>query len=58
VSFEDRFVKINTKTNDTVTLANSGNETPIDATQLFLSDKESGLFFINKKDGTLWSLDL
>lgn len=58
ISFEDRFIKINTQTKETVTFANSNNETPIDATQLFLNDKEDSLFFINKKDSTLWSLDL
>lgn len=58
ISFEDRFIKINTQTKETTTFANSSNETPIDATNLFLSDKENSLFFINKKDGMLWSLDL
>jgi hypothetical protein len=58
ISFEDRFIKINTQTKETTTFANSSNETPIDATNLFLSDKEDSLFFINKKDSTLWSLDL
>lgn len=58
VSFDDYFIKINTLTKETSTLANSKNETPIDGTQLFLNKDESKLFFINKKDGTLWSLDL
>jgi len=58
VSFDDYFVKINTKTGDKTTIANSANETPIDGTHLFLDDKETTLFFINKKDGTLWSLDI
>lgn len=58
VSFDDYFVKINTKTNRQTTLANSRNEVPIDATHLFLDKEEDTLFFINKKDSTLWSLDL
>ena len=58
VSFTDYFVKINTKTKEVATLANSQNETPIDATNLFLNKTEDKLFFINKKDSTLWNLDL
>lgn len=58
VSFTDYFVKINTVTGDTSTLANSANETPIDATNLFMNKNEDKLFFTNKKDSTLWSLDL
>ena len=57
-SFDDWFVKINTVTKASITIANSLTETPIDGTNLFLSDKEDQLFFINKKDSTLWSLDL
>ena len=57
-SFIDYFVKINTKTRDISTLANSQNETPVDAIKPFLSNKEDKLFFTNKKDYTLWSLDL
>jgi len=58
VSFDDYFVKINTETGSTSTIANSTNETPIDGTHLFLSDDESMLFFTNKKDATLWELNL
>ncbi len=58
VSFTDYFVKINTKTKSVMTFVNSANEVAIDATNLFLSNKEDKLFFINKKDSTLWSLDL
>lgn len=58
VSFDDRFIKINTETLDIIMLANSSKETPIDGTNLFLNKDESGLFFTNKKDSTLWSLDL
>lgn len=57
-SFEDYFVKINTKTKDIVTIANSKNEVAIDGTNLLLSSKEDKLFFVNKKDYTLWQLDL
>jgi peptidoglycan hydrolase-like protein with peptidoglycan-binding domain len=58
VSFDDYFVKINTQTGDTTTIANSINETPIDGIHLFLDTKEETLFFINKKDSTLWSLNI
>ena len=57
-SFEDYFVKINTKTKDMITIANSKNETVVDGTNLSLNNKEDKLFFVNKKDYTLWSLDL
>lgn len=57
-SFDDRFIKINTLTGGITTLANSEEEVTIDATHLFLSNKEDQLFFINKKDGTLWSLSI
>ncbi len=58
VSFDDYFVKINTGTGNKITLANSVNETPVDGTYLFLDKAENTLFFTNKKDSTLWSLDL
>lgn len=59
ISFDDFFVKINTATKSVSTLANSVEEgTPVDGTNLFLSKTEDKLFFINKKDYTLWSLDL
>jgi len=58
ISFDDYFVKINTTTDDKITLANSINETPIDGISLFLDKIESLLFLINKKDSTLWSLDV
>lgn len=58
VSFDDFFVKINTLTGERTTIANSIDETPIDATKLFLDEKEENLFFINKKDLTLWSLNI
>jgi len=58
VSFDDIFVKINTSTGEIKGIANSAEETPIDATNLFLSKTEDFLFFINKKDSTLWSLNI
>lgn len=56
-SFNDNFVKIDAKT---LSISNilGGNGEFIDATHLSLDDKESKIFFINKKDSTLWSLDL
>lgn len=58
VSFDDFFVKINTETGERVTLSNSKNEIPVDAINLFLNKEENILFFTNKKDSTLWSLEL
>ena len=58
ISFDDRFVKVNTNTKEVVTLANSSNENPVDGIKLFLSKEENKLFFTNKKDYKLWSLDL
>jgi hypothetical protein len=57
-SFNDSFVKINTSTLERTTIADSNNETALDGTHMFLNDTESELFLINKKDSTLWSLDL
>jgi hypothetical protein len=58
VSFDDYFVKIDALSGETSTIANSKNETSIDATHLFLNNTEDLLFFTNKKDSTLWSLKL
>jgi len=58
VSFNDYFVRINTETGNKVTIANSIEETAVDATHLFLNKTEDLLFFTNKKDSTLWSLDI
>ncbi len=57
-SFDDFFVKINTSTGETTTIVNSANSTAVDATHLFLNKIGTELYFINKKDSTLWSLDL
>lgn len=58
VSFDDFFIKINTQSGNKTSIANSVEETPIDATYLFLERSEDTLFFTNKKDLTLWSLNL
>jgi hypothetical protein len=60
VSFSDHFVKI---TLDTTGVANTqkidgSSGTRVDGTHLFLDDKATTLFFTNKKDSTLWSLNL
>lgn len=58
VSFDDYFVKINTKTGGTSTIENGNDASPVDATNLFLNKDEDTLFFTNKKDSTLWSLKI
>lgn len=58
VSFDDYIVKINVENREIYTLANSMEEIPMDGTHLFLDKNEETLFFINKKDSTLWSLDV
>jgi len=58
VSFDDRFVKINSSTGNVTTIADSSDATALDGTYLFLNRAEDTLFFINKKDSTLWSLSL
>jgi hypothetical protein len=59
-SFDDTFVKINSLTGEVSSIADVdslGNQY-LDATHLFLNKENTALYFINKKDGTLWSLDL
>lgn len=58
ISFNDYFVKINTITGDKITIANKADEIPMDGIHLFLNKTEDLLFFTNKKDSTLWSLNL
>jgi len=58
VSFDDLFAKINTETMSKRTIADSRDEVSIDAINLFLDNEEDMLFFTNKKDSTLWSLNL
>lgn len=59
-SFTDSIWKLNTKTNSSELIFNIQRETgkEIDMTNLFLSDGDEFLFFINKKDLTFWSLAL
>ncbi len=57
---DDEFWKINTATKEKTPLLDSwerGNEV-YDATSLFLSPLEDYLFFVNKKDGLLYSIEL
>jgi len=58
VSFDDSFIKIDTTTLKTTTIDDGFSAESIDATHLFLDKTESNLFFINKKDGSLWGLSL
>jgi peptidoglycan hydrolase-like protein with peptidoglycan-binding domain len=58
VSFNDMFVEIDASNATKSIIANSTDETAVDGISLFLDDQEETLFFINKKDSTLWSLDL
>lgn len=58
VSFDDFFIRINTQSGNKTPIADSTDETPVDAISLFLERSEDSLFFTNKKDLTLWSLNL
>lgn len=55
ISFGDSIWKINVSSGETAVLL---SESDIDAVKLFLSASEDYLFFVNKKDGTLWSLKI
>jgi hypothetical protein len=55
ISFSDSIVKINTIGGEATLVSDISN---IDAMNLKLSQNENELFFINKKDSTLWSLNL
>jgi hypothetical protein len=59
-SFSDELWKINTKTGayDFIIDPFENSNTEIDAINLFLSEDENYLFFTNKKDTTLWVLNL
>ena len=60
VFFDDDIWKVDTELGNAV-LVDSLRDTigaPIDAFRLFLSPDERYLFFTNKKDSTLWSLEL
>lgn len=58
--FNDSLWKINTKTNETTLLSNLSVESSqlIDATNLQISPTDKYLTFINKRDLTLWGIDL
>ncbi len=58
VSFDDYVVKIDTNTGESTTYANSKDETPLDGFNLVLDKSEDTIFFINKKDYTLWGIDI
>jgi hypothetical protein len=55
--FTDAVWKIDATT-DVTTKLSTGSEGLIDATNLTLARNNSFLYFVNKTDGTLWSLDL
>ncbi len=57
-SFDDQFVKIDTSVGTVTTLGDSTTETAVDGTHLFLNKDGTELFFINKKDFTLWGIDI
>ena len=57
-SFDDHFSKVNTSTGEATEIISYNNPESVDAVKLFLNKDEDQLFFINKKDYTLWSLDL
>ena len=56
VSFNDRFVKGDAFSGELTYFADSNNDTLVDATKLSFDNSENTLFFINKKDSTLWAL--
>ena len=58
VVLEDDFYKIDLSASTKTKIAGSSTETGYDAQDLFLSPKEDYLFFVNKKDGLLYSLKL
>lgn len=58
ISFNNFFVRINTKTQEKETISDIENEKQFDSINLFLDKEENNLFFTNKKDYTLWSLKL
>jgi len=56
VILADDFYKINLETNEKIKILGSASQASFDAQELFLSPKEDYLFFVNKRDGLLWSL--
>lgn len=57
-SYNDSIYKINTNTYQSTLIYNTDNNGGLDATNLFLDKTENYLYFTNKKDSTLWSLEL
>lgn len=57
-SYSDSIYKIDTNTGSISLIMNTNAKGGIDTTNLFLDKTEEYLFFINKKDSTLWSLNL
>lgn len=58
VILSDDFYKINLETNEQIKIAGSSDQIGYDAQELFLSPKEDYLFFVNRKDGRLYSLKI
>ena len=60
ISFSDSIWSIDVKTGNTELIVNPTIEAgvEIDGIKLSLSKKENKLYFVNKKDSYLWSLDL
>ncbi len=60
ISFADSIWKLNTQTSLYKTLSEPGEDVgaDIDGVNLFLDGAERNLFLTNKKDGTLWLVDL
>jgi hypothetical protein len=58
VILSDDFYKINLETNQKTKIIGSTDEIGYDAQDLFLSPKEDYLFFINRRDGLLYSLKI
>lgn len=57
-SYSDSIYKVNTNTGTISLIINTNVKGDIDATDLFLDKTENNLFFTNKKDSTLWNLNL
>lgn len=60
ITFSDAMWKINAKTGNVgiLFLPSSFGKSELDMTNFVLSPNENSLFFINKKDSTLWGYDL
>ncbi len=58
VSFNDTIMRIDTRDISKSTIIDTENYAQIDAINMTLSPNEDTLFFMNKKDSTLWKLKL